>query len=314
MPQLSEKNQATLTIPSFKIKQALVGLELSATDESILEYLKVLAEAVQVDAITFLHVVPDFQSFIPFPEEHLPKLVPQYEIGEELIQRMEEQVKRTFPEDAGIYFDYAVKEGNALEEVLSSAASIQPDLVVIGQKAGPHYHNIRARKLIRELRYPALVIPEDSQYRLRDFLVPIDFSEDSIAAFQQALKMASQIDGPTSVHVLHVYEVPNLNVYKIQKTREEFEAMLRENREVALQTFLDTYARDTGDVQVSTALLERLSGSTAQMIKEYALEYGADMLLIGAKGHSRVELVLLGSITEHLLDLNESIPTMIVKK
>ena len=49
-------------------------------------------------------------------------------------------------------------------------------------------------------------------------------------------------------------------------------------------------------------------------IKEYAEENEVDFIVMGAKGHSKVELLLLGSVTEKLLSINNSIPTLIVKE
>ena len=40
---------------------------------------------------------------------------------------------------------------------------------------------------------------------------------------------------------------------------------------------------------------------------------GVDLVVMGAKGHSKVELLLLGSVTEHFLGINSRVPTLVVK-
>ena len=46
---------------------------------------------------------------------------------------------------------------------------------------------------------------------------------------------------------------------------------------------------------------------------DYAYDKKADLIVMGAKGHSQVELLLMGSVTEKVLAVNESIPTLVVK-
>lgn len=52
-------------------------------------------------------------------------------------------------------------------------------------------------------------------------------------------------------------------------------------------------------------------------ISKYILEFGrkekVDFIIMGAKGHSKVENLLMGSVTEKLLTINDSIPTLVIK-
>ena len=57
----------------------------------------------------------------------------------------------------------------------------------------------------------------------------------------------------------------------------------------------------------------REGAGIAQYIMDYATSEEAGLIVMGAKGHSQVELLLMGSVTEKLLAINESIPTLVVK-
>ncbi|MCB0640075.1 MAG: universal stress protein [Phaeodactylibacter sp.] len=307
--------EVTETIdPTFRIKQALIGLELTDSDHAILAYVARMLRYIPVDSINFLHVIPDFASYTPFPDQSPPPFIEEYSIGEDLMQQMEKKVGEFLGKATGTYFDYSVQEGNALEEVLSTAQDVHADLVIIGKKAGQHFHNIQARKLARKVHTNVLVVPENTRDQVRDFLVPIDFSPTSMKAFETALDLCKTIEGPTSINVLHIYEVPNLNVYKIGTSPEQFQKMMRENREEAMAAFLDAYATSVPrNTTINSTLLERQNFSIPRMINDYAEEYKADMILVGAHGHSRIELVFLGSITEHLLNINDTVPTLVIK-
>ena len=314
MQPVNTNSNTEIIEPTMSLKQVLVGLELKESDHSILAYLNKLVRSVKVDSINFLHVVPDFASFTPFPDETRPPLVEEYSIGEELIQKMEQVVGQFLGEAKSTYLDFNVREGNALTEVLSSANDTDADLVIIGKKSGQNYHNIQAHKLARKLERNVLIVPENTRDQVRDFLVPIDFSPSSIKAFQTALDLCRSIEGPTSINILHIYEVPSLNVYKIGMNPLQFSTMMRDNREEAMATFLENYAKDAPkSTTINSSLIARENLSVPRMIKDYADEYKADMIVVGAKGHSRIELVFLGSITEHLLTINETVPTLVVK-
>ena len=47
---------------------------------------------------------------------------------------------------------------------------------------------------------------------------------------------------------------------------------------------------------------------------DFAKQHNVDLIVTGAKGHSQVELLLLGSVTEKLLAINDSLPTLVVKE
>jgi nucleotide-binding universal stress UspA family protein len=67
--------------------------------------------------------------------------------------------------------------------------------------------------------------------------------------------------------------------------------------------------RDNLDIK----LMMQKEPGVAQYILDAVDEANSDLVVMGAKGHSKVELLLLGSVTEKLLALNEHIPTLIVK-
>ncbi|HKK80015.1 MAG TPA: universal stress protein, partial [Phaeodactylibacter sp.] len=139
-----------------------------------------------------------------------------------------------------------------------------------------------------------------------------DFSENSIKALRTAIALNESLSEPAKITVLNVYEMPNLSVYKIQRTREQFERMLQKDHEEAMNAFLNTQVPDYRD-QLETKLIMQKTPGIAQYIMDVAEEYEGDFIVMGAKGHSKVELLLLGSVTEKLLGLNEHIPTLIVK-
>lgn len=309
---ISSRNRKRPSGPVFKVRQAVVALGLDQADEVILSYLDFLAGQIPVDHASFLHVLPRFDLFNALYEREQEGLISNYELNEEVIGRMRDKIHRRMKTIRTTNIRFEVREGNPLEELVKETEQRNADLIVIGQKAGVTHHSILARNLVRESKGNALIIPEFTQNKLRDILVPIDFSPYSAKALHMALAIRRQSGNAVRIVCLNVYDLPNFSVYRIQKTREELKHMLEEDRRQAFQAFLQTEAPDDA-ADIQTVLIDREQPGIPSYILNFAENHDIDLIIMGAKGHSKVELLLLGSVTEKLLTANERIPTLVVK-
>ncbi|MCB0586503.1 MAG: universal stress protein [Phaeodactylibacter sp.] len=299
-------------IQPFQVRQAMVALELGPTDNNILEYLDFFTREIPTGAMYFLHVLPKFDLLNTMMEREAQALVSNYEINDEVISRMERKIRSRLTDDHTIHIEFDVKEGNPLEELLEDTNDVKADLVVIGQKSGASQHGILAKNLARKAQCNALVIPDKAKARIKKILVPVDFSEYSIKALRTAVALNQELFEPAEILCLNVYEIPNLSVYKIQKTKEQFQQMLEKDHMDAFQAFLNTHIPEYKE-NIKVELVCREGSGIAQHIMDYAGNNKADLIVMGAKGHSQVELLLMGSVTEKLLAIDETIPTLIVK-
>jgi nucleotide-binding universal stress UspA family protein len=87
----------------------------------------------------------------------------------------------------------------------------------------------------------------------------------------------------------------NIEVISIAKNeKEEKKSMIRCND---LRTHLSHHGLD-----VEVLLLARSSKGVGHTLIQHALEYDADLIVMGAYGHSRIKEVILGGTTKYLLD------------
>jgi len=308
----SAMTQASKKIEPFSIRQAMVALELGSTDNKILEYLDFLTAQVPTGSAYFLHVLPRFDVLSHIVEREGGSTVSNYEINDEVAHRMQREIRARMDHHDGLHVQFDVKEGDPLEQLLEDAEDVNAELTVIGQKSGVDKHGILGKNLARKTKGNTLIIPDQAKVQMKRIIVPIDFSKNSIKALRTAIALNESLSEPAKITVLNVYEMPNLSVYKIQRTREQFERMLQKDHEEAMSAFLNTHVTDYQD-QLQTKLIMQKTPGIAQYIMDVAEEYEGDFIVMGAKGHSKVELLLLGSVTEKLLGLNEHIPTLIVK-
>lgn len=306
---MKEQNQ---TIEPFRIRQAIVALELGSTDNKILEYLDFLTAQIPTGCVDFLHVLPSFDVLSRILEREGEATVSNYQINDEVVSRMNREIRSRMDHRDGMHVRFDVKEGDPLEQLLENAEDLNAELTIIGQKSGVTKHGILGKNLARKTKGSTLIIPDKAKTQLKRIIVPIDFSQNSVKALRTAIALNESLEEKAKILVVNIYEMPNLSVYKIQRTREQFEHMLQKDHEDAMNAFLNTQVPDYRD-DLDLKLIMQKEPGVAQYILDTAEEANGDLVVMGAKGHSKVELLLLGSVTEKLLALNEHIPTLIVK-
>lgn len=297
---------------SFNLNQVLIAMELGSTDKVMLKYLDLLFTQVPIKSAHFIHVLPKFDLFSSMYKKDSQALISNIEVNGEIIKQMKANIERLMAGKKTVRKEVDVKEGNPLEELLKTATSHYADLVVIGQNSAATQHGILAKNLVRKINCNALVVPDKAKNQLKKILVPVDFSKKSAKALQTAIALSDRLKAPVEITCLNVYEMPDASLYRIQKNREQFKRMLEEDRLGAFQEFITTYAADHKQ-NIRTKLLEKDMPGIAPYLLDFANTSDIDLIVIGAKGHSKVERLVLGSVTEKLMGINENIPTLIVK-
>lgn len=308
--QTARKKKTARQTPDFTVNRMLVALELGVADESVLDYLDFFTAEIDVKQVQLLHVMPSFELFQSPEEREAESVLGRLEFNQEIIEEMHRRIERhAISSNSAVRFD--IREGNPLGSLLQEAGETHADLLVIGQRADVSDHGILAANLTRKSKANVLILPEGMQTHLRHIIVPIDFSPYSVKALQTALAIRRAMKEPVRITCMHVYELPNLNIYLIEKI-EDVRRIVQQDRLGSFKLFLEQFAPAEVD-NLEMELVERQFGGIASYIYDFAAKEGGDFIIIGAKGHSKVERMLLGSVTERLLGLNDSIPTLIVR-
>jgi nucleotide-binding universal stress UspA family protein len=161
-------------------------------------------------------------------------------------------------------------------------------------------------RLVRSLPCPLLVVrgpekkldlPLDGAFRFRRILVGCDFSPDSDLGFSYALSLAQEFQA--ELHVIHVIEAATymdglksgIDYYTPTRDQE-----LRRFLQERLNRLAPTDSRNWCEMQ--TVLLE---GRPDEALMEYAEAKGADLIVLGTRGHGLIGTLLLGSTTDRLV-------------
>jgi nucleotide-binding universal stress UspA family protein len=140
----------------------------------------------------------------------------------------------------------------------------------------------------------------------KKILVPVDGSENSRRALEQAVSIAKGGAG-ASVTIVHVVERPPTVYVESQKLLDELLARYRQESEKVLGEF-EAHAEKLG-LKVESVVME---GDAATNIVSYADKGKFDMIVMGSRGLGRFREAVLGSVSSKVLH-HARCPVLIVK-
>jgi nucleotide-binding universal stress UspA family protein len=140
---------------------------------------------------------------------------------------------------------------------------------------------------------------------LSKILVPVDGSDNSFRAFDQAISLAKSTGA--SVTAMHVIETPPTVYVESQKLLNELLANYRAESAKVLDRCKQI--ADKSGVKIETVIAE---GDAASSIAGYAHKEGFDQIIIGSRGLGRFKEMVLGSVSNKVLH-HAKCPVLIVK-
>ncbi len=140
-------------------------------------------------------------------------------------------------------------------------------------------------------------------------LVPVDGSNTSNLALQEAIKLAKEQGA--QVRIIHVVDEVNINLETEFATDEFYQAMRKSGLSI-LEKSRET-ARLAG-LAAETELLERVpfGSRISDMIVDEAKRWKADLVIIGTHGRRGVNHLLLGSVAEKVVRIATT-PVMLIR-
>lgn len=198
--------------------------------------------------------------------------------------------------------------GNPANEIARLAADKQIDLAIAASHGRSGLKRVIlgsvAERLMRTLPCPLWVVrspepgfvtPATQAIQLKKVLVGCDFSPDSSLAFEYGLSLAQEFQA--ELHLAHVVEPPLYDdLIKPSESAETFRQRLRTTVQEKLNSMVPEEARTW--CNPVTALL---AGQPHEELIKYAVVNAMDLVVLGVRGHSLVETLLIGSTTGRVM-------------
>jgi nucleotide-binding universal stress UspA family protein len=266
----------------------LAATDFSTRSNRALRQAGLLARAAGAE-LDIVHVVDD-----DVPQQLLD--MDRREAGRILAEQIQ-----TMPELGDVRCRPIVVAGDPFDAILQTAATIKPDLIVMGQHRRLLLRDILVgttiERVVRARSFPVLMVNNEAQRRYERIVVAVDMSEASAQAISAARKVGLFQVRPT---LLHAFEAAAKGRMKIGDARqmaiEDHVAQERERARAEVISFVESH-----ELHDETWPLLVEEGHAREVLFRAMRETRPDLLVMGTRGRSRLLTALLGSVAEECL-------------
>src|SRR3990167_2329125 len=259
---------------------------LFATDFSLgskiaLKTLKLLQRKYQTN-VSLIHVVESFW------KNWISDVLYQKEAMQRLQSWQKEYSKKELKK---LY----TKIGNPADSILDLARKTKANLILMGGKVTEETSRYKTgtaiESVVRSATKPVWICQRD---KLSKILCGVDGSPSSAKALQFAMDLSKRFSAELCIiHALPSY-LPAFGMTERTIKREEEKFKVEDTNKI--KKFLDGF--NLKKIQAETQFQW---GAPANVILDHAEDFNYDLIVIGAKGHSMLHHVLIGSTAEKVL-------------
>jgi len=268
----------------FENLQILFATDFSLNSKPALAIYKLLQKQYKIK-LTLIHVVVSFWKNWFSSEDY----------NKEALQRLHLWQKKFFKENDPKKLKILV--GNPAENIIAYANRHKPDLILLGIKG--HKKNTRyrttdtAENIVRYVEKSSVLVCKS--ITISRVLCGIDGSPHSAKALKQAIDFSRRFGA--ELHIVLVLPPVDFNPLGLSQVKiKKEESKFKKNYINKMQPFLNEF-KLTG-IKVRKHFLW---GLPAEVILDLAEDLEADLIILGAKGHSVLHHIFIGSTTEKVL-------------
>lgn len=285
--------------------KAMIGLDLTEMDDILIKKTIVYLKFLGIDKCYFVHVSKNLAVPDEILKNHPELLAPGDESIEALIKAKLDEFD--FPESMDIEV-FAEEGAHPLETLLRWAKIKDVDLIIMGRKENLEGNGSLAKGIAKKAPCSVLLLQERRPPGLPEkIMIPSDFSDHTDLIYDFGERISEEL-GAELIPV-HLYEVPH-GYSKTGKTFEEFAEIMKDNAQQDFKRFIQKFNHKELNCHF---VLNNGEGQGKALLEE-AQKLNADMILLGSRGKTKSAAILLGSVAEKLVLVNNILPMLIFKK
>ena len=284
-------NARTIVVATDFSPTAAIALERACELAKVRGDKLVLAHAVSIEPIPMAG-----PELLVLPVDYETKI---HEASEKALQSLVNETR-----EKGVEVSGALSLGPPVDVVLEAVKQHDPELVVIGTRGNSGFKHLLlgsvAEALVRKCPVPVLTIhPEDheSLAKLRHVILPTDFSDEASHVIDR-LGVLLPHDPKPKLTLLHVYQLPVI-VAPLMGFAPEMPVLAEDARDEAHKA-LDPLAEKLRAAGYEVEVIGR-EGDPSHVISDLTETSDADLVVMGTRGLSKFEQMLLGSTTERVV-------------
>ena len=274
------------------MKNILVAVDLTDMDETLIRYAHFLQKKLNLDIVHFVHNIKGYEV-----DDVLEDLLEGKDIRRLIEKNLKTKIARVFTQENTYTLD--ILEHDSTEYNLKAWARKQEvDTILLGFKQEQFGTAAMAQKLIRMFKGNVMLVPRTASLQWNRILVPTDLS----APFQliiEKLKLMRQLDPHPEIHILKSFGIPSLffpfvdDKRAVKQAHELIDKQYSEvKRKYAVPEDVVFHARYQGDQSV------------VDIIQEKSKRLHADLIIMSAKGASKIPSIFIGSTINEIVNTN----------
>jgi nucleotide-binding universal stress UspA family protein len=281
----------------------LLFADLSPIDDALFYNANRMVKEMNIEEICICHyveiqeVTDDVRNYF----NDLPKPL------EEILQEDFEEKATAQGLDASL-LTYKIHLSGGKDDLINWVNRSDYDLCVFGKKVVHSGTGVFSGRLGRLMEKSVLFITESTKINTRRLLLPTEFSKYSKKAAEQVNRLKSFI--PEEITVLHVFHVSPTYFPFISELSEDIIEKERKHAQKEMKHFCKKYFPDR---EVLQKVLYAGDRTTAKLIYDYAITNRIDLIVMGAKGKTDDDEILIGSVAEKLIQTDKNIPVLLVR-
>lgn len=294
-----------------EIQKALVALDLSAMDQSILRYTHFVSGILGLKKIYFVHIIPNLLIPADVDLAFHQMFSVDFPIDEKVQETLQAHVEEVFgPSSNGIEMAIEVIEGQPYHKLIHWSKVKSVDLLITGMKTKSEGSGITSRRVAHNARCNVLFVPEQPRTVLKKIMVPIDFSDNSARALQMALRFKQHLP-ETEIQAVHLIHMLSTVYYTGLDQNPSYRKTLLDAAEKSWKAMVEKHQLPAAEIR--KVYIEDAYGNVSRHLTEYVAAEEADLVLMGAQGHTALQNLIYGSVTERFVQRCRKQPILVVR-
>lgn len=227
------------------------------------------------------------------------------EVKHQLERQARESISQLLNDAAhnqGVTANAVVVSGSAVSAIANNADAMDADLLILGVRGEDYLRHLilgsTASRLLRKtIRHPVLVVKQPPYASYRRLLIPVDFS----AVSAKSIKLGRLLAPAADIVLLHAFEVPFEGKLSYAGVDDDvigrYRVAARDDAMQRMRHLAETAGLEVGDY---TPVVVHGDASQQAIIQEQELD--CDLIVMGKHGKNVTEELLLGSVTQRVLE------------
>lgn len=272
------------------MKNILVALDLTDIDETVIRYAHFMKEHLKLSKVHFVHNIK-----LNDVDEVIQELLAGKNIKTIIQKNLTAKISKHFS-NANEYTLTVLENDNTEYSLSNWAEQNAVGTILLGFKKEDSGTAAMSQKLIRIFKGDVILVPASAQLRWERILVPTDLS-GPFQLVHKKLEKLHNLDPQPDIRILKSFSIPSLFFPFIDDKQ-----AIEQAREHINKQYAEVKKKYAVSDNVSFVARYQDEQSVVDVIKNESEKFRADLIMMTAKGASKIATIFIGSTINELIN------------